>query len=112
MLAHKPAQIALPATLVAALVSACGDKEDDGKTVATQMAAKVTNGEISNHRINTVLQRADGSSGCVSACGPAAAAAADQQGARKRRDRAEMAMARQTCSGNGTESTDPREDLC
>ena len=57
MTARKAARTALLVTLVAALVSACGDKKDDGKTAATQVAAKVNKGEISIHQINGVLQR-------------------------------------------------------
>ena len=57
MPAHKIARTALLVTLAAVLVAACGDKKDDGKAAATQVAAKVNKGEISIHQINAVLQR-------------------------------------------------------
>ena len=57
MLAHAIARTALLVTLAAILVAACGDKKDEGKAAATQVAAKVNKGEITIHQINSVLQR-------------------------------------------------------
>jgi EpsD family peptidyl-prolyl cis-trans isomerase len=57
-LAHGIACAALLVTLAATLVSGFGDKKVGGKSVATQVAAKVNKREITVRQINGVLQRA------------------------------------------------------